>query len=328
MPFPEGDRPPLDDVQQKELKLMTNPQAPACLSSSADGKSFYHLDVAAGELRKLSWETGEQEQSVDLGRKCSWLSVSKLGPLVCVPDLQEVWLLDTKTLKTLKKAPAPGATRVVSSPALEVAYACGGRDRLSVVDLKKGDVVKEYRTQGFGVLVDFRFPSASPDGKFLFLFGGIEQLHRLAIKGTELEYEESSPRIGQGRTEGIDISYDSQFVCLASGGGNYSNPPPENHPMAAPYSTYIYSVNDLSRPVLTLEQGPYPLAVGFDPKSGLLFSHNFQKQLLIFNSGGLRKKELALSNNPTGTRQILVQPSGGRLVVLLDNKVMHVAIGK
>lgn len=320
--------PTTDDVQVTELKLATSPQAPACLCSSADGKSFFHLDVAAGVVRKLSWQTGEEEQSADLGHKCSWLSVSKLGLLVCVPGPQEVWVLDCETLKSSKKAPAPAATRVVSSPALEIAFACGGRDRLSVVDLNKGDVVKEYRAKSFRVSTDFRFPAVTPDGKFLFLFGGIEQIQRLAINGIELEYEESTPRIGQGRMEGIDVSYDSEFVCLASGGGNYSRPPPENHPDAPPYSTYIYSVNDLSRPVLTLEQGAYPLAVGFDPKSGLLFSQNHQKQLLIFNSGGLRKKELSLSNTAGGTRQILVQPAGRRLVVLLDNKVMHVVIGQ
>jgi len=96
---------------------------------------------------------------------------------------------------------------------------------------------------------ELQFPSMSPDGKHLFVCSS-ERLHRFVIKGTSLMWEESGPRIGQN-PQGIEVSIDSKYVALPSGGGNYAE---VGHPNVG-YGTYIYSVEDLKLPRIGIKTG-------------------------------------------------------------------------
>src|SRR5207302_9681798 len=97
-------------------------------------------------------------------------------------------------------------------------------------------------------------PAVTPDGKYLFLVGGIEQLMRFAIDGQELKFEEASQRIAQGRLEGVDVSPDGAHVCIPSGGGNYGG---KGLPDIGSYGTYIFALRNLARPDGVLRQGAY-----------------------------------------------------------------------
>src|SRR5262249_28593604 len=114
--------------------------------------------------------------------QCAWLDTSKEGLVLTVSGAQEVWVLDPKTFKVKHKIDAPGVTRAVSSPQLSVALSCN-RDELRVLDLKKGAEVKKYKARDLGNLVAFLMPVVTPDGKYLFAQGWLEQLQCFTIKG-------------------------------------------------------------------------------------------------------------------------------------------------
>src|SRR5262249_15025069 len=156
-------------------------------------------------------------------------------------------------------------------------------DRLTVFELKPGGPSREYTTRSFAKPVGFALAAVSPDGKYFFGMGGIEELHRIKIDGAELSYEQSSPRISSNGQQ-ICISPDSRHVCLPAGGGNGSHP---DHPdLGGPYGTYIYPVTDLRKPAFGIRQGAYPRAVGFDPKAQQVYAQNHSKQLLVFSYTG------------------------------------------
>jgi hypothetical protein len=298
------------DLKVMDLKLEA--RSPRCLCWADDASAFYHLDPK-GVIRRIAVPALVEDAKLEVGKKCSWLSLSKQGLVVSVPDAQEVWVLDGKKLQVKSKVAVQGVRQVAAAPgsAVVVAATTAG---LSVIDLDKGAVVSQYSGQDFpGRILGFDRPALTSDGKYLFTEGGIEQIHRFKIDGASLVYEESSPRIIQGAHEGIDLSLDTKLICAAAGGGNYAA---ENHPALGPYSTWIYAVGDLSRPVLAIKQGPYPRAVGFDGRSNLIYSHGNGHELLVFDAKGQKQKEYKLGIGQV--RQILAHPAGLKLLILAD----------
>ncbi len=307
-----------------ELKLPTK-NVPSCLCWSVDGKAFFHLEAQTGVVRRLNLSDCKETRKLEIGRKCSWLSISKEGLLVTVADIQEAWVLDPETLKVKQKLEMGGLKYTVSGPQSSIAVGANHRgDKLAVFDLVKGQLVKEYDNAVFNVRggVGMSNPKMTPNGKYLFTTGGIEQVYRFRIEEKELRFEESSQRIIQGRFEGLVVS--DEFVCAPSGGGNYQGL--DNHPEVTPYSTYIYPVTSFRKPAFTLAQGAYPLAVGFDPKVGLVYAQNFQNSLLIFNATGVKLKEWKVGEG--GTKQFLVHPEGRRVLVFTDNQICLVDLPK
>jgi hypothetical protein len=101
-------------------------------------------------------------------------------------------------------------------------------------------------------------------------------------------------------------------VALCSGGGNTS--PLTDHPEVPPYSTYIYQAPTIKKAKKFVNSGAYPRALGFDAKTGFIYGQNFQKQLIVFSPGGIKKKEYALAGGET--KQFLAHPEGKKLLVL------------
>jgi predicted Zn finger-like uncharacterized protein len=320
---PPGEPPPpvgAFSVKDVPLELGAFSSLLPCMCWAQDGRSFFCLDET-GWITEMAADGSKKLNRADLGEKCSWLSPSGAGLLVTLPDKQEIALVDPKTLKFTKRMPVASAFRGVSASGLSYAFAVGkpnpAGDSLYVVDLKTGEMAREYTNRDFpGKFVGFARPAVTPDGKHLFAMGGIEQLHRYRIDGPTLTYEESSPRIAQGRTENIQISPDSAYVCLPSGGGNYD--------AGNSYSTFIYSVDNITKAALTINQGAYPLCVGFEPRGGAIFSQNHDKQLLVFNKTGIKLKEYNVGQGEV--RQYLVHPQGQRLIILVDKKLYYVEV--
>jgi S1-C subfamily serine protease len=311
------------DLTVFDLKLEAN-KSPRCLCWSDDAKSFYHLNTENGIIRKIGVADLTEEVRLETGRVCGWLAVSAEGLIATLPAQQEAWLLDAQTLKVKKKIAVPSPTRVVSSPRLSVAFSTNRGESISVIDLKAGKIVKEYTPRDFQGKGGFSGPVVSPDGKYLLTTGGIEQLHRFKIDREELQYEQSSPRIIQGRFEGIDVSIDSAHVAAPSGGGNYGGN--KDHPEVGPYHTFIYPITDLHKPAVAIKQGAYPLAIGVDNKAGLIYAHNFEFQFIVFTDGGLKQKEHKLGQG--GVRQFLVHPNGRKVLVLGDSQMWCVELPK
>jgi S1-C subfamily serine protease len=300
------------DVDVKEVPLdVTN--FPPCLCWDSNAQAFLAL-APDGLLQRFSLNDLQATATLDLGKPCSWLTMSAAGPVVTVTGAQEAWILN-RDLKTTKKIPIATADRVVSAPGLSVAIA-SSRDELSVLDLKRGAIATQYRDADFRNLGASYLATVSPDGKYLFAQGGIEQLQRIRIDGTKLVPEQSSGRIA---TNGqcIVVSPDNKYVCLPSGGGNAGN-----------YSTLIYPVTDLAGPRLAVTAGGYPRALGFDPRAGLIYAQNFSHQLIIFDPSGIKIKEYALGQPGQAgqVKQMLVHPDGRKLLVLCERKLFAVQV--
>jgi hypothetical protein len=299
-----------------------------CLRWAKDGTSFYCLE-SNGLLRRIALDGFKELKQLDLQRKAGWLDVSAEGLVVTLPDQQEVWVIDADQLRVKARIALPSLTRAVAAPESSMAVAAGGARNfggsLYVLDLKGGQVVRQYDLQQDFPRAGHQAPVLTPDGKYLFTVGGIEQLFRFELNGRQLVLEESSPRICQGRWIGICVSPDGQYVCLPSGGGNYRGAP--GHPEVPPYSTYVYPVTNLSRPALTLQQGAYPLVVGFDPKAGLMYGQNFRQQLLIFNLNGVKQKEYEFGDR-LEVKQYLAHPEGRKLLLLTSDKLFYVELPK
>src|SRR5205823_6434182 len=130
----------------------------------------------------------------------------------------EVWVVDPATLRVKSKIAVDSVTRAVSSPALSLAFATGDQRgpgvHLAVVNLKTGKVARQYTPQDFdGEMVGFAHIDVTPDGKYLFSQGGIEQLQRYRIKGDKVALEESSERIASNG-HAVEISPDGYYVAL------------------------------------------------------------------------------------------------------------------
>jgi hypothetical protein len=293
-------------------------RGPACLCWSADGKAFYHLD-GKGTVRRIGLPDFKEEAALPAGKQCAWLSLSSEGVVLTVTEAQEMWLLDPRTLKVTTKVPIARAKRVVSAPKLAFAYAAEvdfAGCSLTAIDLKAGKPVKQHGNDIAPGGVGYDNPVVTQDGKYLFATGGAEQVYRFKLDGEEIKFEEASPRLLQGRFEGICLSPDGDYVCAPAGGGNY---PLDGQP-AAPYCTYIYSTASFKKPALVLKQGAYPLAVGFDLRSGLLYAQGTGGNFLIFDAQtGIKLKEHNLAEGqgqPGGTRQFLAHPEGRKVLVL------------
>ncbi len=127
-------------------------------------------------------------------------------------------------------------------------------------------------------------PVVSPDGKYLFLAGTHEEMHRFGIKNGKARFEQSSPRIAQGRVDvGVQVSPDSKFVTLPSYAGNYT---------AGKYgNVFVYPVENIERAEATLQfGGPSGMAISADPASGNFYSQG----LLVFDKAGQRLNEYKL----------------------------------
>jgi hypothetical protein len=314
----------VQELTVQEVKLPGGTVTPF-LCWSANGKSFYCLENN-GLLRRVAFPDLREERRIDLGQKCSGMARSAEGLLVAAYGIGEVWVLDPEQLNVKKRISVPSLARVASAPSLSVAFTSDDKagfegGTLYALDLKKGEVVREYKSPQFGNTTTGA--TATADGKYLITKGG-GRLNRLRIQGAELEFEQSGPGLETGAQRDLQLSGDGKYVCMPTGGGNPQNLP--NHPPAKSYSTYVYAVTELSRPVCVLEQGAYPEAAGFDAKGGYIYTQNFDHELIVFTMTGVEKKQYQLGARGDGVRQYLVHPDGRKVLVLTASKLYFVTV--
>jgi S1-C subfamily serine protease len=281
-----------------------------------DGKSYCHLD-AEGVVHRTALADQKEEARCEAGKKCGGMALSAEGIVVAVGG-EEVWLLDAKTLEVKKKIAVKGVQYMAASPKLSTAFAAAAPgDALSVLDLKEGKSVKQYGPRDFEAKpsAGFKLAQVSPDGRYLFTLAS-DCLQRFRVEGQQLHFEESSPRLTNGRLEGIDFSTDSKQVCLASGGGNINV---GSQPGFKPFSVHVFAAGDLSKPETTLEIGRFPIALGLDSKAGLIYAQNYEHQFIVYDSKGIKLKEALLGKRGEFVRQILVHPDGNKALVLGDS---------
>jgi CHAT domain-containing protein/Tfp pilus assembly protein PilF len=289
-------------------------RSPPCLCWSADAKAFFHLD-AAGTVHRVRYPELTEEAANAVGRKCGWISMSAEGLVATVREAQEAWLLDPATLKEIKKIPIGRAQYAVSSPKLALAYAAAsartGEGTLTVLDLKTGKAIKQYQRTDLGAAgAGLDRPVVSADGKHLFAIGSGALCH-YKLNDADVALADATEPIVKGRFEGISLSDDGAYVCAPSGGGNIG---------AGEYATLIYATSNLKKPVAIIASGRFPLAIGFDVKSGAIYAQNFQTALQVFDLKGNKLHEFSPDKDKVGAGvelcRFLVHPGGRRLLYL------------
>jgi len=299
---------------------------------SKDGRFLYLLE-STGALRKISVPEWKEEKVLQTRQVGRYLAQSAQGLLVGLPAVGKIWVVDPDSLAVKKQIPMPTFSALTAAPSSDYAYAIlqsGSGYDLAVIDVAKGEVVKTYnarevqREQGEQikknprsvVLVNFGHVKMTPDGTYLFV-ESFECLHRFRVEGANLLYEEIGARIGSNvRT--IEVSPDSRYVAMPSGGGNGSG-----------YGTFIYRIGDLSQPAVTVAGGAYPQTLAFDKAAGLLYTQNHSKQLLVFTPGGLLQADYTFasaSGMDNGTQHIVAHPDGYRLLVLTGKDLFWVEL--
>jgi hypothetical protein len=305
----KGDTKEVMGLQVTPVKLRANVLGCMCWADDK-GTAFWALDPV-GTIRRLSFPDLKETHTIELGKKCSWLNPSAEGLVVSVSELQEVWLLDPDKFTVKQRIAVSGLKRAASALSLSTAFASNGKE-LYQVDLKTGKAAL-YSGEGpkFHGYAD---PVVSPDGKYLFTSGGFEQMNRFGIKDGKATFDQSSPRIAQGRVDiGVQVSPDSKFVTLPSYAGNYG---------AGKYgNVFVYPVENIERAEVTLEfDGPSGMAISADPASGKFYA----KGLLVFDKEGKREKEYKLDAGDV--KQMLVHPQGGKLLLLGTGKFLLVEL--
>jgi hypothetical protein len=90
---------------------------------------------------------------------------------------------------------APWVKRAVSAPGSSFAVAASECE-LSVLDLKQG--TSAQFAGPVPKLIGYDRPVMTPNGKYLFTTGGIEQMHRFAVGEGTLRFEQSSAQLQSG----------------------------------------------------------------------------------------------------------------------------------
>jgi hypothetical protein len=310
----KGDPKEVGDATATPLTLEAKSLLPCMAWADKEGTGFYALD-SDGVLRLISYPEFNVKQEKDLEHKVAWLSISSEGLVVSVPDKHEVWVVDPAKLEVKKKIEVPSLKRAVSAPGISIAAGCG-EGVLYAVNLKSGKTAKYEPPKNQRGAIGFEYPAMSPDGKYLFTDMN-EVLLRFKLQKGLFTFDEMGPRIGNGFN--ISISPDSKFVCMPS--------PSAKSLEGKAYTTTIYPVANLKKPECVLESGAYPITVGFDSKGGWIYAQNSEYPLLVFTSGGVKKKEYKLtSKRGENVRQLLAHPSGNKVIAFVSEKLYFVEI--
>ncbi len=323
----------IDDLRVSAFTFPTN-EIVSNMLWSGDGKKLFLLNKS-GMLRRIAVPEFKEEKTLNLAQTCSALALSQLGLVVGLPQIHQVWLIDANTFAVLKRIPAAGVDSLASAPALTTAYATN-KEMLTIIDLAEGKAAAQLSPRAASRLTagplkkspdatplfNFRLPAVTPDGKYFFCVGDesyhdvFGSLHRFRINQNTLIYEEVGPTIGKN-PQRIEVSDDSSYVSMPSGGGNTDRG----------YTTHVYAVGDLTKPVVSLESGAYPRALGFDRIGGRIYAQDFGNQLIVFTPTGLREKSYKVANGQDAeTNQFLASPLGHRVLVSTGAQLLWVEL--
>ena len=289
-----------------------------------DHESFFVLSKK-GMLRKISFPGFLELKTLDFGAECSWIGLSKQGLCVLVEARQDLVVLDEKSLELKKKLPVGTAKQFGASPKSDFVFLSPERHQLLMGDLKAGKVLKKYEIGEFnsmqvdrheraGRIGEVKMPTVSPDGETLFLVAS-GCLHKFAILEKEIVYEQASERIASNPSR-VEVSADSKYVALPSGGGNGKRG----------YTTYVYKVSNVLKEVVEINGGAYPQALALDKPAGLIYSQGGGFELSTFSPNGEIQKKYDLDRRGSGTEQILVHPEGRKILVLHSRGITFVEL--
>ena len=306
---------------------------------AADGKKLYAME-SDGTLHVISIPDFREEKIAQMNQKCRYFGMCKLGLVIGLPDLQEVWLLDRQTLQVTKRITIAGMRGMAVSPALPLVYVSQGEhssaDRLSILDFGSGKVAQQLlafdmrdkslniKKSPYGApLSDFSKMLVTPDGGYLFCVSGYA-LHRFRIVGTELVYEEIGEGVTSNDNSTFEVSPDSKYVALPASGTQTREINGRSVPESG--AILVFRTTDLSEPVVAVSPGVLFGALGFDRAGGKIYGQSFSFELMVFTPDGLPQKQYKLANAANSfhyngfdrVAQFLPHPGGNRVLVLVS----------
>jgi hypothetical protein len=293
--------------------------APLCWDAA--GEHFYALE-RSGLLHRVRFGDLRETHQLRIGRACSGLAMSRLGPVVALPELGEVWLIGPDDLTVVGRIAVSGARYVASFPGTEYAV-IGTAEGNQVLKAHLGRRAWVKVTLGPG---DPGVPPALAPGPYNRLFnvssprlGDITLQHIGLVRGRRMVVEGGGVPLGPGRAAGICTSPDGEFVCVPMIGGGEGLTRTE---------TPVYRADDLTRPVFALPAG-IGAAVAFDPAAGEVYAPDRDHLLVRFDPTGRRLHGYGFpGRRETGgdVRQLLPHPAGRSLLMVTTDRVERIDI--
>lgn len=294
---------------------------------SPDGKWLYLVD-GANVLRKIRAADFFEEKSLDIGGTCNDISFSKEGILLAVRSVSAMWIVDGDSLNVVREVPVHGLRLVAGSPATSLGFALGtaskgsdaGREpELSLIDLAKGQVLHRLR-RSYGNYLFAVGNTTLFDSPFLIhhmrmcndgthLYTGDRKITRFRLEGQDLVMEGSSGELQSGHTTHFVVSDDEKLAAMPTGGGNGGR-----HAIA------VIDPKDFSTK-FALANGPFPMAIGFDMKTGDIYSPN-SDAMNIFDRRGNRLQQIKWeAQGLNDVHRIIVHPQGGYFIVWAEKSI-------
>jgi hypothetical protein len=284
---------------------------------NADAKSFFIVGLN-GKIAEYSIPAVVKTQSADLKAQLTTAAMSSEGLVVTLFN-GGLWILDPKDLSTVRrKMKTPGVMAIAASPSSKYAVVNTSQGDLSVcvIDLEKGTIVTKQQNRSplrLAMSSDGKRVYSCPDGRLT--------VSALGDDGSLAEIDASEPIVDQ--LQNLCISPAGDFACAPCNNGNRNAP---EHPKIGEFTTYVYGGHSLAKPLFAVASGPYPRAVGIDPKSGYIVAHDSNHQIKLYNfKGELLAEQLILpkGNNPT---QFLPSPLGYDMLVVFSRHVVYVRL--
>ena len=311
------------DAKCRNLKIGKDKLVPNVVWGR-DHESFFVLSKR-GMLRKISFPDFVELKTLDFDAECSWMGLSQEGLCVLVNSKQDLVVLDEKSLTQKRKLPIGIAKRFGSSPGSDLVFLSTEQHQLVIADVKSGKKIETYdigdfnsmqveRHERAGPISEVKMPTVSPDGKHCFLVAS-GCLHKFSIVNREVVYEQVGARIADNPGR-VEISADSKYIALPSGGGNGKRG----------YSTYIYKVSNILDKVIEINGGAYPRALALDKQAGLIYGQGEGFNLRTFTPQGEVQKNYKFDRRSSQTVQILVHPTGRKVLVLKSTGITSVEL--
>jgi hypothetical protein len=280
---------------------------------SEDGRRLFFLQKD-GNLLEVHVPEWEVRRQLTLPGTFSGLALCKAGLVLVRNSTSDLVLVDAQTLTTKCCVHMPGAHHIAASPAAPLVFAPTGR-KLRIVNMEDFTLQQELDTGE-----EISHPEVTPDGKYFFCAGGFQScMRRFAICGGGAVVDGRTRRGTNVRQ--VDVSADSKYAAIAFGGGAS---PPSGYPNIS-YATYVYHVDDLTRPAMALYPGAYPHTAVVDPATGRFYTQNSDCRLIVFSAGG--ELENAYRWYDCGdTQRLIVHPHGKKVLVITEGRLAWVEL--
>ena len=310
---------PLRNLSGLKSRTITGVSKPKGIAWASDGESWYSCS-ANGIVSRVEYPSFVETHRLETKAVLDSICVTKSSVVVAMPRTNELLVLSPKDLTVVAKISGAPFSSISGSPKSDRVYA-EVSGQIAVVDIKKFQVVSKTVRRGY------RFPEVTPDGEFVFASKG-GSICRFRLSDDQLKFEQSSIQLASSGGK-VCVCADSQHVALPFAGGNRvdrNSVVGDGFPPLS-YGTYLFHVNDLAKPALSINSGAYPRTIEVDPVSGEIYAQNHDHLLMIFSNRGAKVAEYRAISGADPV-EYWVHPKGGSMLVQANEGLVWVEVPK